>query len=107
MPGKGPVLRKCVLNAWMERCVCAEYSRNVACFRLVGLPYTEVRVAASVVEDQWCITFGLESDLASHVVSLLASGLFSGAVLGAWRGEFGIPICRCFLKFARGWPMLL
>ena len=91
----------------MERCVCAEYSRNVACLRLVGLPYTEVRVAASVVEDQWCITFGLESDLASHVVSLLASGLFSGAVLGAWRGEFGIRICRCFLKFARGWPMLL
>lgn len=106
MPGKEPVVRKCILNAWMKRCVCAKYSRNVACFLLVGLPYTEVHVAASVVEDQWCVT-GLESDLASHVLSLLASGLFSGVVLGPWRGEFGIPICRCFLKFAWGWLMLL
>lgn len=79
----------------------------MACFLLVGLLYTEVHVAASVVEEQWCITFGLESDLASHVVSLLASGLFSGVVLGAWRGEFGIPICRFFLKFAQGCLMLL
>ena len=32
-----------------------------------------------------CITFGLESDLASHVVSLLASGLFSCGVRGLER----------------------
>ena len=53
MPGKEPVFKKCVLNAWMERCVCAEYRRNVAYFLLVGLLYAEVHVAASVVEEQW------------------------------------------------------
>lgn len=80
MPGKEPVVRKCILNAWMKRCICAEYSRSVACFLLVGLPYTEVH-GTQWWEDQWCV-IGLESGPASHVLSLLASGLFSGVVLG-------------------------
>ncbi|KAJ1058441.1 hypothetical protein K5549_008358 [Capra hircus] len=57
----------------------------------------EVHVAASVVEDQWCVT-GLESDLASHVLSLLASGLFSGVVLGPWRDFSNVPDVTTGLK---------
>lgn len=55
------------------------------------------------MEEQWCIALGSGTDLASHVVSLLVTGLppWCG-VRGLGKANPSIPTCHCYLKFSQG-----